>query len=62
MSVLKALGYTSAQIVASITLPYAIVSLVALQFSALVCLTLYFPFAQCLLFSQVFRLLLALIC
>ena len=27
MSVLKALGYTSAQIVASITLPYAIVSL-----------------------------------
>ncbi|MBP3421640.1 MAG: ABC transporter permease [Lachnospiraceae bacterium] len=28
MSVLKALGYTSAQIVASITLPYAIVSLV----------------------------------
>lgn len=40
MSVLKALGYTSAQIVASITLPYAIVSLMFASFGAILSYTL----------------------
>lgn len=40
MSVLKALGYTSAQIVASITLPYAIVSLLFAIFGAILSYTL----------------------